>query len=76
MYTTEAVDQDITGILKSNSTLTAEWKADLLDGVMVIKGKWSDGKPLLAIPYYARNNRTAKTPKGRRKGSSIWLKDQ
>jgi len=43
---------------------------------MVIKGKWADGKPLLAIPYYARNNRSAKTPKGRNRGSSIWLKDR
>jgi len=76
MYTAEAVDQDITGKLSVSSPLTTEWKADLLGGVMVIKGKWADGKPLLAIPYYARNNRTAKTPKGRTRGSSIWLKDQ
>ncbi|MDP6546697.1 MAG: glycoside hydrolase family 127 protein [Phycisphaerae bacterium] len=76
MYTVEAVDQDITGKLSVSSELTAEWKADLLGGVMVIKGKWSDGKPLLAIPYYARNNRSDKTPKGRTRGSSIWLKDQ
>jgi len=76
MYTAEAVDQDITGILKSDSPLTAEWKANLLGGVMVIEGKWADGKPLLAIPYYARNNRSAKTPKGRTRGSSIWIKDQ
>jgi len=25
----------------------------LLGGVMTIKGKWSDGSPLLAIPNYA-----------------------
>jgi hypothetical protein len=43
---------------------------------MVIKGKWASGKPLLAIPYYARNNRTAQTPKGRAKGSTIWVKEQ
>ncbi|MDP6635403.1 MAG: glycoside hydrolase family 127 protein [Phycisphaerae bacterium] len=76
MYTAENVDQDITGKLAGDSTLTPEWKGNLLGGVMVIKGKWADGKPLLAIPYYARNNRSDQTPKGRRKGSSIWLKDQ
>jgi len=76
MYTAEAVDQDITGKLSVSSALTTEWKGDLLGGVMVIKGKWADGKPLLAIPYYARNNRSAKTPKGRNRGSSIWLKDR
>ena len=48
----------------------------LLGGPMVIKGKWSDGKALLAIPYYARNNRTAQAAKGPNRGSSVWLKDQ
>ena len=76
MYTTESVDQDISGKLSVSSALTTEWRSDFLGGVMVINGKWADGKALLAIPYYARNNRTAKTPKGRTRGSSIWLKDQ
>ena len=30
---------------------------DLLGGVMVIKGKFADGKPCMAIPNYARLNR-------------------
>jgi len=76
MYTVEAVDQDITGELSVSSALTTEWRSNFLGGVMVIKGKWADGKGLLAIPYYARNNRTAQTPKGRTRGSSIWLKDR
>ena len=73
-YTAENVDQEISATL-GDSALTTEWRGDLLGGVMVIKGRWSDGKPLTAIPYYARNNRTVKTDKGRRgTRSSVWLK--
>ena len=76
VYTAESIDQDIAGTLSGDAALTAEWKGDFLNGVMVIKGKWSDGKALLAIPYYARNNRTAEAAKGPNRGSSVWLKDQ
>ncbi len=37
--------------------LTTEWRPDLLGGVMVIKGQWSDGSEMIAIPNYARMNR-------------------
>jgi hypothetical protein len=57
IYNVEQVDQDITQVLAPDSGLTTEWKGDLLGGVMVIKGTWADGSPLLAIPNYARNNR-------------------
>ncbi|WP_315822928.1 hypothetical protein [Paraflavitalea speifideaquila] len=30
--------------------------------MMTIKGTWSDGTPLIAIPNYARLNRLATTP--------------
>lgn len=76
MYTAESVDQDITGKRSGDSALTAEWKGDLPGGVMVIEGAWADDKALLAIPYYARNNRTAESPKGRNRNSSVWMKDQ
>ncbi|MGC8991662.1 MAG: Tat pathway signal protein, partial [Verrucomicrobiia bacterium] len=42
----------------SSSQLVAEWRPDILQGVTVIKGAWNDGSPMLAIPYYARLNRT------------------
>jgi len=32
--------------------------------VMVIKGKFADGSPLVAIPNYARNNRGSAGPAG------------
>jgi len=35
---------------------------DLLGGVMVIKGKFADGSPMIAIPNYARMNREPAPP--------------
>ena len=43
------------------ATLTPEWRGDLLQGVLAIKGQWADGSPLLAIPNFARNNRAVQT---------------
>jgi hypothetical protein len=53
----------------SNEPLQAEWRPDLLGGVMVITGKWQDGSPMLAVPNYARMNRVAE-PKGEVGGDS------
>ena len=39
------------------TSLKAEWRGDLLGGVMALCGQWQDGAPLTAIPYYARMNR-------------------
>jgi DUF1680 family protein len=57
IYNIEQVDQDITKTLAPNSELTAEWRPDLLGGVMTIKGNFADESPMLAIPHYARMNR-------------------
>jgi len=57
IYNVEQVDQDITKVLDPKSALTTEWKADLLGGVLVITGTWTDGSALMAIPNYARVNR-------------------
>jgi DUF1680 family protein len=62
VYNIEKVDQSLTGALASSSALTTEWRADLLDGVKVIKGTFADGTPLLAIPNYARYNRNPVDP--------------
>jgi DUF1680 family protein len=83
IYSAEAVDQSLDKVLAPDSTLTTEWKGDLLDGVMVIKGAWADGSPLTAIPNYVRDNRLpqndAASPSPRRGARSIssmvWLKD-
>src|SRR5262249_39699302 len=62
MYNIEKIDQDITKTLGPSASFTTEWRPDLLGGVMVIKGQFSDGSPLLAIPNYARANRGPAPP--------------
>lgn len=79
IYCAERVDQDLDKVLNPESALTAEWKGDVLGGVMVVKGAWADGSPLTAIPYYARSNRDVADPDGRRRGSVssiVWLRNQ
>jgi DUF1680 family protein len=88
IYNIEKVDQDITKVLSPASTLTTEWRGDFLGGVMVIKGKFADGSPMLAIPNYARTNRdpaaTSETPPAGSQGnrpapgpvtSIVWIKE-
>jgi DUF1680 family protein len=67
IYTVESVDQGNLNLTPDLKSLTTEWRGDLLGGVLVIKGRWSDGSPLLAIPNYARQNRGGK--------SAVWLKE-
>ena len=67
IYTIETADQPRLDLSPDVKTLATEWRGDLLGGVMVIKGKWNDGSPLLAIPNYARQNRGGK--------SAVWLKE-
>jgi len=62
MYNIEQVDQDITKVISQDAPLTTEWRGDLLGGVMVVKGKFNDGSPMLAIPNYARTNRDPAPP--------------
>ncbi len=68
IYNFESVDQDLGLVLSPDAALATDWKPELLDGVMVIKGAFSSGAPLMAIPNYARNNRGGR--------SIVWLKDQ
>lgn len=62
LYNVEAVDnnQDITKSIGA-TPLKLDWNQDFLHGVMTIKGTWSDGTPLVAIPNYARLNRVPTT---------------
>jgi len=62
VYNIEKVDQDITKALSPNAPLTTQWKGDLLGGVMVVKGSFADGSPMMAIPNYARTNRDPAPP--------------
>jgi len=61
IYSVETADQpNINGSL-GTAPLLSEWRKDLLDGIMVIKGTWADGSSLVAIPYFVRNNRLDKS---------------
>jgi DUF1680 family protein len=68
VYNIESVDQNVDSVLSPTAPLAAEWDEKLLGGVMVIRGKFADGKPLLAIPNYARLNRGGR--------SVVWIKDR
>jgi len=62
LYNVETEDQHNIEQALSNAPLKAEWRPDLLGGVMAITGTWQDGTPMLAVPNYARMNRI-ETPK-------------
>jgi len=57
IYNVERADQADINQPISDEPLKPEWKADLLDGVVALSGTWANGKPLLAIPNFARMNR-------------------
>jgi len=57
IYNVEITDNANIDRKPESSSLRAEWRPDLLGGVMVITGKWQDGSPMLAIPNFARMNR-------------------
>jgi hypothetical protein len=89
VYNVEVVDGNkMEGVLDPSSELFTEWRPELLGGVMVIKGTFADGSPLLAIPNYARNNRTPprsaddeRPQSGRRRGnrggqSTVWIRSR
>lgn len=79
IYSAESTDQNLDNVLDPGAPLTVEWKPDLLDGVAVIKGKWTDGSEFTAIPNYARNNRNTSDQSNRRSrgiSSSVWIKDE
>jgi DUF1680 family protein len=69
IYDIESSDQPDLNLTPDLKSFTTEWRSDLLGGVMVIKGKWSNGSPLLAVPNYARENRGAEK-------SIVWLSDE
>jgi DUF1680 family protein len=70
IYNVERADQPDINLTIGSKPLTAEWRGDLLHGVMAIKGQWADGSPLLAVPNYARNNRNSEGV-----GSMVWIQN-
>ncbi len=75
IYNVEHADQPDINQPLGPGPLTPDWRADLLGGVVALRGTWADGAPLLAIPNYARMNRADSTA-NRQTGpqSLIWMK--
>jgi DUF1680 family protein len=57
VYSVELADQASITQPLGKAPLKAEWKPELLGGVMALSGKWADGSVMLAVPNYARMNR-------------------
>ena len=62
VYNVETEDNQNIDRKLGDEPLVAEWRPDLLGGVMVISGKWADGAPMVAIPNFARTNRVGSPP--------------
>jgi DUF1680 family protein len=77
VYNVEAADNNLLydaaqggpdgNVLASDSALTTEWKPELLGGVVVVKGQWTNGSALTAVPNFARDNRGGR--------SIVWMRD-
>ena len=59
MYAFEGIDNHGTArmTLGSNPGFTVEHRPDSLGGVSVIRGRATEGSPLLAVPFYALASR-------------------
>ena len=68
IYSFESENQDLESVLPPDADLLTEWKPNLLDGVMVIKGTFANGRPMQAIPNYARQNRGG--------SSVVWIRNR
>jgi DUF1680 family protein len=81
IYNIEKVDEEIAKPISKTAPLTAEWRPDLLGGVMTIKGKFADGSELIAVPNYARTNRGGNPTASPQEGGSgpltsvVWIKE-
>ena len=49
VYNVELADQNNIDLALSQAPLKAEWRPDLLGGVMALTGKWADGSTMTAI---------------------------
>lgn len=62
VYNVETADNKAIDRKLGDAPLKAEWRPDLLEGVIAITGQWQDGAPMLAVPNYARMNRVGPPP--------------
>lgn len=76
IYNVEKADQPDIDKYIGTGPLKSEWRKDLLGGIMLIKGEWNDGSPLIAIPNYARSNRITQPSDRAVPQSIVWIKKQ
>jgi DUF1680 family protein len=76
IYNVETADQPNINQALGSGPLSIEWRDDLLDGVMTIRGSWTDGTQLTAIPNYARNNRNTQPADREPVISMVWIKNE
>ena len=77
LYNFEEVDngQQINEGNLGNGALKAEWTPDFLNGMVLIKGIWADGSPMVAVPNFARMNRNEpRDPQITTPRSNVWVK--
>lgn len=61
IYNVERADQADLSRSLGVAPIKAEWRGDLLGGVTVLRGSWADGKPMVAVPNFARMNRVGES---------------
>jgi len=61
VYNVELADQPGVEQSLAHAPLVAQWRPELLGGVMAIRGSWRDGSTLWAVPNFARLNRGSPT---------------
>jgi len=62
VYNVEKADNREIDRKIGDGPLRADWRPDLLGGIVVITGNWEDGSPLLAVPNFVRMNRVGPPP--------------
>ncbi|MEP2312208.1 glycoside hydrolase family 127 protein [Rhodopirellula bahusiensis] len=76
IYCVEDIDQEIDRSMSDTSDLKVEMTDRLfgssLGEIPLLHGTWDNGKPLTAIPYFLRANRSHDDPK-RPSRSSVWI---
>jgi DUF1680 family protein len=80
IYNLEDREQRLDQALPAGASITAEWREELLGGVVVLRSRFEDNSPLTAIPHYARMNREPATeyppqPAAAPPRSVVWIEE-
>ena len=72
VYCAEAADNEGRALdleVAGDSSFAAEFRSDLLNGVVILKGKAADGRDLTLVPYFAWSNRGVGE-------MAVWIKEK